>query len=304
MGFQSGLTFVFTDIEGSTQLLRDMPGFYGLALRVHRRILATAFEEHGGAPMGSEGDGLFYVFTEPVEAARAAVAAQQRVEHYDWPDGLRLRIRVGIHCGQVTISDGEYVGLTVHEAARLCAAAHGGQILCSEPIGQAVAADPDDLCLHDLGLYMLRGFPDARRLFQVSSDGLETEFPPPREAVRAGGTRVSMWRREPAAAPGVTSRRASPTSPLAPADTLEWQVLHPGVDVEIGRASSGAPGAFRLIIRVDGEVSEEYDGLTVDGVTGAAAIVNGYSRLIHIASPVTDRGSPRKGIDTALAAAP
>ncbi len=118
---QGGLTLVFTDIEGSTVLLRELQGSYGLLLRVHHRMLERAFEEHRGRSMGSEGDSVFFVFPTAHDAVLGAVTAQQRVEHHSWPDGVRLRVRIGIHSGPVTISGGEYVGLTVHEVSRICA---------------------------------------------------------------------------------------------------------------------------------------------------------------------------------------
>src|SRR2546423_15570880 len=97
--YQGGLTFVFTDIEGSTQLITDLGGSYGLALRVHRRTLQNRFEEHDGKEMGREGDGLFFIFPTPERALAGAIAAQQKIDHEEWPGGIRLRVRMGIHTG-------------------------------------------------------------------------------------------------------------------------------------------------------------------------------------------------------------
>ena len=263
---RGGLTFVFTDIEGSTQLVRDLHTAYGLALRIHRRILESCFEEHGGREMGTEGDGLFFVFSEPAEALAAAVTAQHKIEHYTWPDGVRLRVRMGIHCGSVMVSGGEYVGLTVHQAARICAAAHGGQILCSD----AVATDGAAHDLHRLGTYELRGIPEPTPLFQVVADGLDDDFPPLRDAVREGGIRISIWRRD-----------TGPEAVGGPEDL----VITPMADVvetEIRRASNGPGHAFRLIVRRNGVIEEEFDGLTIGGSTDAATVVNAHSRLCRI----------------------
>ena len=270
-----GLTFVFTDIEGSTQLLRDLRADYGLALRIHRRILSTCFAPHGGRDVGSEGDGLFFVFNTPEEGVAGAVEAQQKLDHYAWPDGLRLRVRIGVHCGPVTLSGGEYVGLTVHEVARICAAAHGGQILCSSPVADSLRSTAASPGVRELGTYLLRGFPDGTPLFQVVADGLEDDFPPPRGSVREGGLQVSVWRRH-----GPDGRRAPPI-PVA-LDAIRTGMVGGGVELEIGRASTGPPDAFRLVVRQSGVVEEEYDGLTLGGITGVTSVVNAHSRFISI----------------------
>ena len=278
---RGGLTFVFTDIEGSTQLVRDVATGYGLALRIHRRILQTSFEEQGGAEMGTEGDGVFFVFSEPAKAVAASLTAQQKLEHYAWPEGLRVRVRMGIHCGPVRISNGTYVGLTVHEVARICAAAHGGQILCSEPIAAEVKAKIPlaEAVLRDLGHYVLRGIPEARTLYQLSAPELEDDFPPPRDAVREGGVRVTIWQRDEAVAnppPRLfTPARATP-------EQLGVEALDDDVRVEISKASNGPVDSFRLIVRRNGAIEEEFDGLTIGGATDAAAIVNAHSQLIRI----------------------
>jgi class 3 adenylate cyclase len=279
---QGGLTLVFTDIEGSTVLLRELKGSYGLLLRVHQRMLERAFEEHRGRPMGSEGDSLFFVFPNAQDAISGAVTAQRRVEQHSWPDGVRLRVRIGIHSGPVTISGGEYVGLTVHEVARICAVAHGGQIVCSSAVASAAGRDHPAAELRDLGRFVLRGFPDGTRLFQVCAEGLDDEFPSLRGTVRAGGTRMSIWFRDPAdPRPGANS----PSETLY-FETVAGEPLGRGTDVEILPAAQERAGAFRLLVRHDGHVEEEYDGLTVGGATDAATVVNTHSRLIRITDEV------------------
>src|SRR4029450_6713960 len=200
---QGGLTLLFTDVEGSTVLLRELKGSYGLLLRVHQRMLERSFDDHHGRSMGSEGDSLFYVFPTARDAVAAAVTAQQRVEHHSWPEGVRLRVRIGIHRGLVTISGGEYLGLTVHEVSRICAVAHGGQTGCRAAAG----AHPAGAGPAALGTFVLRGFPAGTRLFQVCAPGLDDEFPPLRDTVRAGGCRMSIWFRQSA------SRSPTPRTP-------------------------------------------------------------------------------------------
>jgi class 3 adenylate cyclase len=273
-----GLTLVFTDIEGSTVLLRELKGSYGLLLRVHHRMLERAFEEHRGRSMGSEGDSVFFVFPTAHDAVLGAVTAQQRVEHHAWPDGVRLRVRIGIHSGPVTISGGEYVGLTVHEVSRICAVAHGGQIVCSSTVADALHGDDAGAELRELGMFVLRGFPDGTRLFQVCADGLDDEFPSPRDTIRAGGARMSVWFREP---PGPSHAAISPTDALD-FETAAGEQLGGGTDVEILPSGRERPGAFRVVVTRDGNVEEEYDGLTIGGTTDAATVVNSHSRLIRV----------------------
>lgn len=280
-----GLTFLFTDIEGSTQLVEELGSGYSLALRVHRSVLNACFDRCGGKEFGSEGDALFAVFSKRADALTCAIDAQRRIEGYAWPEGARLRVRIGVTTGPARISGGEYVGVPVHEAARVCAAAHGGQILCSTELGEPVDTRPPEGTFRDLGTYHLRGIADPRRLLQLCVPDLDQDFPPPREALRDGGRRVTIWRRE-----DPTSRTRHPQgAPAADAAAepvivaLDGSVLAGGVEVEVRRASSGADGAFRLIVRCDGRVEEEFDGLTVGGATDAATIVNAHSRFVRIA---------------------
>jgi class 3 adenylate cyclase len=280
LGVSAGLSFLFTDIEGSTQLVEELGSGYSLALRVHRSVLKACFEGNGGKEFGSEGDALFAVFSRRVDALAAAIHAQRRIEGYAWPEGARLRVRIGVTTGPARISGGEYVGVPVHEAARVCAAAHGGQILCSSDAGEPLDITPPEGAFRDLGTYHLRGIAEPRRLLQVSVPDLEQDFPPPREALREGGARVTIWRREPQVRRTAAQARAA-AEPVIVA--LDGSVLEGGVQVEVRRASSGADGAFRLIVRCDGRVEEEFDGLTVGGATDAEAIVNAHSRFVRIA---------------------
>ncbi|HZQ86360.1 MAG TPA: adenylate/guanylate cyclase domain-containing protein [Acidimicrobiales bacterium] len=277
----AGLTFLFTDIEGSTQLVEELGSGYSLALRVHRSVLNACFDRCGGKEFGSEGDALFAVFSKRADALTCAIDAQRRIEGYAWPEGARLRVRIGVTTGPARISGGEYVGVPVHEAARVCAAAHGGQILCSTDLEAPADGHPPEGTFRDLGTYHLRGIAGPRRLLQLTVPDLDQDFPPPREALRDGGARVTIWRRENPTRAQTPKQVAAAAEPVIVA--LDGSVLEGGVEVEVRRASSGADGAFRLIVRCDGRVEEEFDGLTVGGATDAAAIVNAHSRFVRIA---------------------
>jgi hypothetical protein len=222
--------------------------------------------------MGNEGDAEFFVFRHAEDAVAAAVSAQRKLERYAWPEGIRLRVRMGLHCGSATVSGGEYVGLAVHEVARICAAAHGGQVICSSSVTDAVDDPGPDVRFNDLGSYRLRDIPDPCTLHQVCAPGLEEHFPPLRGAVREGGSLITIWRREAHPGPGDGWQ----------SEQFAFRCLADDVDVEVGRASDGGAGAFRLVVRRGGAVEEEYDGLTVGGPTDAATVVNTHSQLLRI----------------------
>ena len=125
------LTFVFSDIEGSTRLLQSLGRSYDALLETHDRIIRSAAEAEGGRAFGSEGDAQHLVFTEVGAAVRAALAAQRALEAQAWPEGVTVRVRMGIHTGEVRRLGDDYVGLALHETARIAAAGHGGQVLLS-----------------------------------------------------------------------------------------------------------------------------------------------------------------------------
>src|SRR4051794_19160922 len=140
------VTFLFSDIEGSTRLLARDPDRYGELLAEYRRRLRDAFAAHGGREVGTEGDAFFVAFARAPDALAASVAAQRALA------GLEVRVRIGLHTGEAEVQGGDYVGLDVHRAARICAAGHGGQVLVSGAT-QALVADelPAGVTLRDLG---------------------------------------------------------------------------------------------------------------------------------------------------------
>ncbi len=174
------VTFLFTDIEGSTQLLERVgDDRYAEALTVHQGLLRTAFAQQHGYEIATEGDSFFVVFQQACQAVSAAVAAQRAVAAHTWVEGSAVRVRMGLHTGTPMVSAAGYVGLDVHRAARICAAAHGGQILVSQETGRAVqAALPPGASLRDLGSHLLKDLQQPEKVFQVLHPALPAEFPP------------------------------------------------------------------------------------------------------------------------------
>ncbi|MEX2394642.1 MAG: adenylate/guanylate cyclase domain-containing protein, partial [Actinomycetota bacterium] len=172
-------TFLFTDIEGSTKLVHELGEDYDALLDVHRELLRTAFVANNGVEIGTEGDSFFVVFARATDALRAAVEAQRALTSHEWPRGQEIRVRMGMHTGEARVVADDYVGLAVHQAARVSSAAHGGQILISEATRALVHADlPDSVRLLDLGRHHLKDLPHAEPMFQVEHPHLESEFPP------------------------------------------------------------------------------------------------------------------------------
>jgi class 3 adenylate cyclase len=173
------VTLVFTDIEGSTRLLQQLGDRYLKLLAEHRRLLRAAFTRHGGREVSTEGDAFFVVFTRARDAVAAAAHAQQALANHPWPEGVRLGVRVGIHTGEPTRSAGDYAGLDVHRAARICSAGHGGQVLLSEVTQELVANElPSGMSMRDLGEHWLKDLQQPEHLFQLVMPGLAVDYPP------------------------------------------------------------------------------------------------------------------------------
>jgi class 3 adenylate cyclase len=179
MSLPSGtVTFVFTDIEGSTRLLQDLGDDYGDVVSAHRRIIRERFGEQGGTEMDTQGDAFFFSFTRARDAAEAAVAAQRALRDHAWPDEAQVRVRMGLHTGEPSVGDEGYIGLDVVRAAPICSAGHGGQILVSETTRTLLGNQlPEGASVLDLGEAHLK---DIRHehVYQLSIDGGAVSFPP------------------------------------------------------------------------------------------------------------------------------
>jgi class 3 adenylate cyclase len=169
------VTFLFTDIEGSTQMLNRLGDSYAGVLMRHRELVDEAIAAHEGVVVRTEGDAFFAVFQKASRAVTAAVAAQRALAAEPWPPNSPLRVRMGLHSGEADLVRGDYVGLSVHVAARVSAAASGGQILITEATAE-LAGNPDT---SDLGRHVLKDVGDFR-LLQLRVPGLPDAFPAPR----------------------------------------------------------------------------------------------------------------------------
>ncbi len=183
------VTCCFTDIQGSTQLLRDLgPVRYQRVVNEHFQVLREALSRHGGAELGTSGDGMFMSFPDPTRALAACLDTQRAFSRLDVGDGRVLRVRMGVHTGRAVPDPEEgFVGLTVHEAARIMAAAHGGQVLLSAGTASLVPG----VSTWSLGAFLLKDIEGPVELHQLRHDDLQANFPPVR-ARAAGGGRSPM----------------------------------------------------------------------------------------------------------------
>ena len=173
------VTFLFTDIEGSTRLMQEVGDRYVKAQTDHHEILRRAFTGSRGRELRTEGDSFFCVFESAVDACDAAAQAQREFASHEWPEGVTLRVRVGLHTGEAPLVGDEYIGLDVHHAARVAAAAHGGQVVLSETTRVLVEERlADGLSVRDLGTHRLKDLARPEQLYQLVISGAPDQFPP------------------------------------------------------------------------------------------------------------------------------
>jgi len=240
------VTFLFADIEGSTVLLHRLGDRYTDALNGYRDCLRAAVEDGGGREVDTAGDAFFAAFARATDALKAAVGAQRGLLAHAWPDGVSMRVRMGLHTGEPLNADVGYVGMVVHRAARICAVGHGQQILVSRVTRDLVEDDlPPDVNLKDLGQHRLKDLAHSQHLFQVVATGLPAEFPP----LRSLDARLNNLPLQ------LTSfvdreREKAEIRSLLPASRL------------LTLTGSGGAGKTRLALQVAAEVLEEFpDGV-------------------------------------------
>jgi predicted ATPase/class 3 adenylate cyclase len=174
------LTFLFTDVEGSTALLRRVgERVYAQVLAGHHGIIRSSLAAHAGREVDTQGDAFFAVFASPRACVAAVLEMQRALAAHAWPGGERVRVRMGIHCGEAEQTAAGLVGMEVHRAARVAAVGHGGQVLVSEA-GAVLVRDwlPEGATLADLGVHSLKDLGRPERIFQMQAAGLQAEFPP------------------------------------------------------------------------------------------------------------------------------
>ena len=173
------VTFVFTDLEGSTRLLSNLREAYGPLLEAYHDLIGSVFSAHGGTQLDQAGDGLFHSFPSARGAVSAAIEAQLAMATHTWPSAASVRARMGIHTGEAVTRRAGYVGMDVHRAARIAAAGHGSQILVSQVTHDLIATElPLDVSVTDLGEHWLKDLAQPEHLYQLSTDGLPKAFPP------------------------------------------------------------------------------------------------------------------------------
>ena len=234
------VTIVFSDIEGSTRLLRRTGDGYPELLARHRAILREAFERNRGHVLNSEGDAFFVVFQSAGDAVAAAVQGQRALAEHDWPDHNEIRVRMGLHTGEPRSVAGDYVGLDVHQAARVMAAGHGGQVLVSE---STHALLDEGVRVRDLGEHLLKDLPGAQRLYQLEIEGLPGEFPP----LNTLDSRSTNLPAQPNAFIG-RERELAETEALLARDDVRLLTL----------MGTGGTGKTRLALQLAGEVVERF----------------------------------------------
>src|SRR5690349_19453756 len=262
------VSFLFTDIEGSTQLLAALgTETYAGALARHRELLRKAFADHDGYEVDCEGDAFFVAFGSARSAVSAAVEAQQALAAAEWPDGRALRVRMGIHTGEARVEPPKYVGLEVHRAARIMSAAHGGQVLLSETTRALV----DEAPVRDLGSHRLKDLDATLRLYQLDVPGLANDHPPPRTLAR----RMTNL---PTAATALIGRRLELVD-LADLVLAEHERL-------LTLTGAGGSGKTRLALAAAGAMLEAFpDGawfVDLAPLTDAAAVLPAIARALGV----------------------
>ena len=247
------VTFLFTDIEGSTTLLKKLGGErYHEVLAEHQRIVRAACVEAGGREIDTQGDSFFFAFRKAKDAVAAAIAAQRALAGFEWPEGTSVRVRMGLDTGEPVVGTDRYVGLGVHRTARIMAAGHGGQILVSATTRNLAHDElPNGVALRDLGNQRLKDLDHPVHLYQVVASDLPARFP--RLRTLDSALRARLWKRRlpiAAAAIGLVIVAAGIVLATRPAAGLvvapnSVGIINPRTNKVVGQVAVGVrPGAI------------------------------------------------------------
>jgi class 3 adenylate cyclase len=166
------VTFVFSDIEGSTALLKRLGDGYDRVLTDHRRLMRERFTARGGVEIDTQGDAFFFAFPRARDAVEAAVETQRAHAEHEWPEGCAVQVRMGLHTGEPAVGSEGYLGLDVVRAARLCTAGRGGHVLLSETTRALVGGTlPEGVSIFPLGERRLKDFDEPERVFELEIEG-------------------------------------------------------------------------------------------------------------------------------------
>jgi predicted ATPase/class 3 adenylate cyclase len=251
------VTFLFSDVEGSTRLLERHPSAYGAGIARHHELLSEAVVRNGGVVFETIGDAVYAAFAEPADAVAAAHAAQRALAFEDWGPLEALKVRMGVHPGPVERRGSHYFGPALYRCARLMDTAHGGQVVLSEAAAQLVRDGlGGDLTLVDLGRHRLKDLIEPERVFQLAGEGLEAEFP----QLRSAGGRPNNL---PADVKSFVGRGDE-------LKELAELLVSPGVRV-VTLTGPGGSGKSRLALRAAGELLDPFkDGVFLVGLTPLA----------------------------------
>ena len=284
-------TFLFTDIEGSTQLLRSYRTDYARILAEHHEVLREQFLRHGGREIDNQGDAFFVAFTRARDATLCAAACQRELARHSWPGGATVRVRMGIHTGEAELDAERYVGLSVHRAARVSGVGHGGQILVSQTTASLLEDETDlpGIALRDLGEHRLKDLSHPARLYQADVDGMETTFPPlkveapPRHGRRKRHALIALAGLAAfgAAAAALTLRGGSAPLPVIVPNSvvrIDPTTLKQTLVVRVGPSPD-------LVVAAGGYIWLTHDVLR--GGSGPSGLVNSGTRTLTRVDPAT-----------------
>jgi len=267
------VTFLFTDIEGSTDLARRLGNGWPGVLGEHHEIVRRAIGDHDGVEVLNEGDAFFAVFGLAADAVAATADAQRALAVHEWPPDGAVRVRMGLHTGEGRLAGGAYVGLDVHQAARIAAVGHGGQVLVSEAT-RTLAADrlPSGVTFRDLGEHQLRSFPVPQPIHQLVIDGLAADFPP----LETLGARANL----PIPLSSFVGRGR---------EVHELRELI-GATRLLTLTGPGGTGKTRLALRLAGELTEEFrDGVffvDLSAITDVALVASAIAQAVGVPEQV------------------